>query len=157
MRKLILLVLIGMSVGHLAQAVQAPDFSVQSERGRLTLSQLRGSVVYVDFWASWCTPCRKSFPWLNEMQKRYGNAGLRIVAINLDEDVSLAKEFLTKYPAEFTVGFDPTGQSARVYGLKGMPSSYLIDRSGELIKSHVGFRNEERAELEQHIRQALGK
>lgn len=157
MRSLILLLLIGMSPGLLAQTAQAPDFDVASANGPLNLKQFRGKVVYVDFWASWCVPCRKSFPWLNQMQARYGKSGLKIIAINLDEDSQLAKKFLKQYPAKFTVGFDPSGKSAEAYGLRGMPSSYLIDRHGKLLFSHVGFRSDDRAELEQKIRQALAK
>ncbi len=157
MRKLILLMLLGLSTGLSAQAGQAPDFTVATAAGPLKLSQLRGKVVYVDFWASWCVPCRKSFPWLNEMQARYGNAGLKIIAINLDEDSQLAKAFLKQYPADFTVGFDPKGVSAQAYGLKGMPSSYLIDRNGNLLLSHIGFRSDDRGELELKIRAAMSQ
>ena len=157
MRKLILLLLLYMAVSLTVYADRAPEFSIAADAGQIKLSQLRGAVVYVDFWASWCVPCRKSFPWLNEMHRRYAKAGLRIIAINLDEDGSLARAFLKQYPAEFSVGFDPAGHSARVYGLQGMPSSYLIDRKGELVYSHVGFRSADRGELERKIRQALGK
>ena len=157
MRKLLCLLLLGISAGLSAQTVHAPDFSVASAVGPIKLSQLRGQVVYVDFWASWCVPCRKSFPWLNEMQARYGKAGLKIIAINLDEDSQQAQAFLQHYPADFTVGFDPKGISAQAYGLKGMPSSYLIDGSGKLLLSHVGFRDDDRVELELKIRQAMSR
>lgn len=140
-----------------AHAAQAPDFSVPSDRGSISLKGQRGSIVYLDFWASWCVPCRKSFPWLNDMQARYGKAGLKIIAINLDEDKKLAERFLQKIPARFTIGYDPKGKFASAYGLKGMPSSYLIDREGGLLSSHVGFRSNDKAELEKRIRQALKK
>jgi len=158
MRKLIMFwLMIGVSPVLLAQPVPAPEFSVSSTAGQLKLSQQRGKIVYVDFWASWCVPCRKSFPWLNQMQSRYGPAGLKIIAINLDEDTSLAEQFLRQYPAAFTVGFDPKGISAKAYKLRGMPSSYLIDRNGNLLSTHVGFRSDDQMELEQKIRRALGK
>lgn len=158
MRKLIFLVLLGISSGLVAQTEPAPEFNVASADGkRLSLSQFRGRVVYVDFWASWCGPCRKSFPWLNQMHDRYGKAGLQIIAINLDEDSQLAHAFLKQYPAGFTIGFDPTGDSAEAYGLRGMPSSYLIDRNGKLIFSHIGFRIDDQVELEQKIRRTLSK
>jgi len=157
MRSLMLVLLTGWSFVVLAQADQAPDFSVSSATGQITLNQLRGNVVYLDFWASWCVPCRKSFPWLNEMQRRYGKAGLKVIAINLDEDRQLADKFLATYPAKFTVAYDPKGKSASAYGLKGMPSSYLIDRKGQLLSSHIGFRSDDKAELEQKIRQALSQ
>jgi thiol-disulfide isomerase/thioredoxin len=103
------------------------------------LSDLKGQVVYVDFWASWCKPCKASFPWMNEMQAKYKDQGLRVVAINLDEDKSDALVFLKRVPAEFTMVFDPTGAIANQYQLVGMPSSYIIDRSGNLRFAHQGF------------------
>lgn len=103
------------------------------------LSDLKGQVVYVDFWASWCKPCRASFPWMNEMQAKYKNQGLRVVAINLDEEKSDALAFLKRVPAEFTMVFDPSGSIASQYELVGMPSSYIIDKNGELRFAHQGF------------------
>lgn len=157
MRRLIVSLLAGLCLAGVVRADQAPNFSVSSDKGTISLSDLRGSVVYLDFWASWCVPCRKSFPWLNETQARYGRAGLRIIAINLDEDKKLAEQFLEKIPAKFTIGYDPKGQSASAYGLKGMPSSYLIDRNGNLLSAHVGFRSDDKAGLENGIKQALKK
>lgn len=157
MRQLIMVLLVSLCFTGLAQAEKAPDFNVPSAMGEISLGKLRGHVVYLDFWASWCVPCRKSFPWLNEMQVRYDKSGLKIIAINLDEERQLADSFLKKYPAKFTVGFDPKGKSASAYGLRGMPSSYLIDRKGQLLSSHIGFRSDDRAALEQKISQALAK
>jgi len=157
MRHLIAVLLAGLSFAGSGQAAQAPDFSVSTTKGEIALKQFRGNVIYLDFWASWCVPCRKSFPWLNEVQARYGKSGLKVIAINLDEERQLADEFLKKYPATFTVAFDPKGKSAKAYGLRGMPSSYLIDRNGQLLSSHIGFRRTDREELEQKIRQALSQ
>lgn len=86
---------------------QAAYFELETDSGTISLNDFRGKVLYIDFWASWCTPCRKSFPWLNQMQKRYKDAGLVVLAINLDKDYDLAHAFLTKYPAEFLVAYDP--------------------------------------------------
>ncbi|MEK6249693.1 MAG: TlpA family protein disulfide reductase, partial [Planctomycetales bacterium] len=72
----------------------------------LNLSEYRGKVVVLDFWASWCVPCRRSFPWMNEMQQKYGDDGLVIVAVNLDNQSSDAQKFLQQYPAEFTISYD---------------------------------------------------
>lgn len=157
MNRFLVVLIIALTLINTAQAARAPDFNVSSDRGNVSLKGQRGNVVYLDFWASWCVPCRKSFPWLNEMQARYGKAGLKIIAINLDEDKKLAEQFLHKIPAKFTIGYDPEGKSASTYGLKGMPSSYLIDRKGNLLSSHVGFRRDDKAELENRIRQALKK
>lgn len=136
-------------------AAPAPDMSWQTNNGELKLSQLQGKLVYLDFWASWCAPCRKSFPWMNTIQDKYADQGLVVVAVNLDKDRDLVKQFLAKYPAHFTVAYDPSGDSAAAFKVKGMPSSYLIDRNGEIRLSHIGFREKDREELEAGIRDAL--
>ncbi|WP_303904694.1 TlpA family protein disulfide reductase [Thiohalomonas denitrificans] len=138
-----------------APAAPAPDAIWSVEGGELRLEQLRGKVIYLDFWASWCAPCRKSFPFMNELQTRYGEQGLVVVAVNLDKDQKLVEQFLAKYPAQFTVAYDPKGETAERFGVKGMPSSYLIDRDGEIRLSHVGFRDKDRSELETGIRDVL--
>jgi thiol-disulfide isomerase/thioredoxin len=133
----------------------APDFELSGTGGKVKLSALRGNVVYVDFWASWCGPCRQSFPWMNEMQARYGGQGLRIVGINVDTHEKDARDFLTETPATFTVAFDSTGATPRSYRIKGMPTSLLIDADGKVVFEHSGFRVADKAELEQRIQAAL--
>ena len=99
----------------------------------------KGKVVYLDFWASWCGPCRKSFPWMNTMQQQYQPQGLVIISVNVDNEKALAEEFLAEVPTNFTVFYDPKGKVARKFKLRGMPSSYLIDRTGKMVSAHVGF------------------
>jgi cytochrome c biogenesis protein CcmG/thiol:disulfide interchange protein DsbE len=97
-----------------ALAEPAPEFTLPDAAGQtISLSQQRGKIVYVDFWASWCGPCRQSFPWMNEMLGKYQAQGLEIVAINLDTGRAEADEFLAKNPASFTVLFDPTATLPR--------------------------------------------
>lgn len=114
----------------------APNFKVDDEND---LASLKGRVVYVDFWASWCKPCRASFPWMNAMKQKYHEQGLTVLAINLDEDFNSAQAFLKRMPASFDVIYDPQGKIAQQYELVGMPSSFIIDKSGELRISHQGF------------------
>ena len=109
----------------------------------LDLQQYQGKVVYLDFWASWCVPCKHSFPWMNRMQGRFANDGLVVIAVNLDEDRSQAEQFLREHPAQFKIIFDPEGKLAETYKVQGMPSSYLFDRNGKLIYSHIGFKERE--------------
>ena len=133
-----------------------PDFTFDTDRGALRLDSLRGKVVYLDYWASWCVPCRQSFPWMNEMHARYGDKGLVIVAVNVDRDAAEARRFLEKYPADFIVAYDPEGKTAKALALKGMPSSFVIDRQGQIFAAHVGFREAAKAGMAEEIRAVLG-
>jgi cytochrome c biogenesis protein CcmG, thiol:disulfide interchange protein DsbE len=133
----------------------APVFTLPGRGQPVSLAALRGKVVYVDFWASWCTPCRKSFPWMNSLQKRYADQGLVIVAVNLDKSHELSDRFLSEVPAELTIAYDPEGKVASAYQVKGMPSSYLIDRTGRIHTSHIGFREETAGEMETTIKDLL--
>lgn len=134
----------------------APDVDLAAGPGAEKLSKLKGKVVYVDFWASWCGPCRQSFPWMNEMQGKYGSKGLQIVGINLDAKRADADQFLAQLPAKFAVGFDAKGDSAKHFGVKGMPTSVLIGPDGKVLAVHQGFKDEDRKELEAKFVNALG-
>ncbi|GLX83277.1 TlpA disulfide reductase family protein [Thalassotalea eurytherma] len=115
------------------------------------LASLRGQVVYVDFWASWCGPCRESFPWLNEMQAIYKDQGFSVVSVNVDAQKSFALEFLATFPADFEVIYDPKGKIARKYDLRGMPSSFIVDRQGQVVATHVGFNDTKKQQYQQEI------
>lgn len=110
-----------------------------------------GNVVYLDFWASWCIPCRKSFPWMNDLKAQYQAQGLTILSINLDHNRALAEEFLIKNPADFAVIYDPKGLIAGKYQLKGMPSSFIFNRQGQIVSAHVGFNQEKKLAYEKEI------
>jgi thiol-disulfide isomerase/thioredoxin len=116
-----------------------------------------GNVVYVDFWASWCIPCRQSFPWLNNLQAQYQRQGLTIISINLDHSRVLADEFLKEIKANFEVIYDPKGLIARKYKLKGMPSSFIIDRTGKIVSAHVGFNQTKQLAYEAELQALLSK
>ena len=134
---------------------QAPEINLPSINGNIQLEALKGKVVYLDFWASWCLPCKASFPWMNEMKQSYANQGFEIVAVNLDNDRKLADEFLKEMDINFKVAFDESGQSASQYKVKGMPSSYLIGRDGKVHASHIGFREKDKQQLEHAIKSLL--
>ncbi|MBA6415541.1 TlpA family protein disulfide reductase [Colwellia sp. 6M3] len=114
-----------------------------------------GNVVYVDFWASWCIPCRKSFPWMNSIKAQYQAQGLTIISINLDHSRALADEFLKELPANFPVIYDPKGLIARKYQLKGMPSSFIVNRQGQIVSAHVGFNQIKQEAYESEIKTLL--
>ena len=107
---------------------------------KLDLAQYKNKVVYLDFWATWCGPCRKSFPWLNEMQAKYQDKGLVIIGINLDREIKTANRFLNTYPVDFLLYSDPKATLAKKYKVVGMPTSYLFSGDGELKESHIGFK-----------------
>ena len=119
------------------------------------LDDYRGKVVVIDFWASWCVPCRRSFPWLNQMQKKYGDEGLVVIGVNLDASTDDARAFLRDYPANFEIIYDSTGVLAEQYGVEAMPSSFVIDRSGKVVANHFGFKVKKQEEYEQVLRETL--
>ncbi|KGJ94337.1 TlpA disulfide reductase family protein [Colwellia psychrerythraea] len=121
------------------------------------MAQHRGKIIYVDFWASWCVPCRKSFPWMNVMQAKHQNQGFVVLSINLDAEQKLAKKFLQQTPANFAIIYDAKGKLAQQFKLKGMPSSYLFDRKGKLISAHSGFNGKKQQLYEGEIEQALAQ
>lgn len=142
-----------------AQAVQggepAPDLALPGQPAAVRLADWRGRLVYVDFWASWCGPCRQSFPWMNDLQARLGTRGLQVLGVNLDARREVADRFLAQHPAHFALAFDPAGDSAKRFGIKAMPSSVLVGTDGRVLFTHAGFREEQRAELETRIAAAL--
>ena len=147
--------LLGSGAWALDAGATAPEVNLPGIKDTVSLAGLKGKVVYVDFWASWCGPCKQSFPFMNELLSRYRAQGLEIVAINLDAKRDDADKFLAEVPAQFSVAFDAKGDSARRFEVKGMPSSYLIGRDGKLVASHKGFKEEDRKDLEARIAQAL--
>lgn len=119
------------------------------------LQQYAGKVVLLDFWASWCSPCLKSFPWMNDLQQKHGSDGFVVVAINVDQDRKLADAFLAKRPAQFRVEYDSAGAIARKFDVQAMPTSFLIDRQGKVRFRHEGFKEKSRDTREKQLEQLL--
>jgi thiol-disulfide isomerase/thioredoxin len=105
----------------------------------LDLSKYRGKVVYLDFWASWCTPCHLSFPWMNDMQQAYSGEGLTVIAVDLDRDRHAADEFLAENRGNLNILYDPKGEIARQFNFKDMPTAILVGRDGRIRATHSGF------------------
>lgn len=122
----------------------------------LDLSDYAGKVVVVDFWASWCVPCRRSFPWLDEMQAKYADQGLVVVGVNVDRNGEDARAFLEEYPVSFRIVSDPDGDLARQFDVIAMPSSFVIGRDGKVVKTHLGFKVRKQDEYETALRETLG-
>lgn len=135
----------------------APAPSVILAAKDFHLEDFQGKVVLLDFWASWCGPCRESVPWLVRMQHKYGSEGLVVVPINLDRDFDKALKMLQQLGPDLTRVVDPEGYLAAQYDLEGMPSSFIYDRLGKLVASHVGFNPRKLVEREDEIRSILAK
>lgn len=119
------------------------------------LADHAGRVVLVDFWASWCVPCRKSFPWIAGVEAQFRERGFDVIAVNVDRDRAAADAFLEKNPVHARIVYDPEGTLAAFYGLERMPSSFLYDREGTLRERHIGFSKETAAALESSIESLL--
>ena len=115
----------------------------------------KGQYIYIDYWASWCGPCRQSFPWMNALQAKLGSKGLKVVAVNVDAKRADADKFLTHTPAQFTIAYDPQGESAKKLAIKTMPTSMLVSPEGRVLFVHSGFRTEETGQLEAKIAAAM--
>ena len=137
----------------------APNFKLPGMKtGNLTsLKYYRGKVVYLDFWASWCGPCRQSLPMLNELRKELRSSGFEVVAVNLDEDVADAKAFLKQFPVSYPILLDPKGKVPQKYELPGMPTSFLIDRRGKVRNVHIGFKKQDIKKIRKEVMSLLKK
>ena len=154
---LVTLVLIIFSNNGFAAFNQTPAIELPGVDKNVSLEDFRGKVVYLDFWASWCVPCIKSFPWMDEIKQKYSEKGFEIIAVNLDKDRAAADNFLKELNVSFTIAFDESGDSAAQYKLKGMPTSYLIGRDGKVYASHIGFIDKDKVELEKAIVNLINK
>lgn len=145
---------------QLAQAVdegdRAVDFSLLSASGEsVKLSDYSGKVVYLDFWASWCSSCRESLPWINQLREEYKAKGFEVVTVNVDRDRQQAEKLLKKIEAPAIVAYDPEGKTPALYKLRSMPSSFLIGKDGTIHSVYQGFKSEKRDELKGNIEKLL--
>lgn len=135
----------------------APGFSLPEWPGGSTVTsgQLRDHVVYLDFWASWCGPCRESLPIYEQMHREFEAQGVRFVAINLDEERADAERFLARNPVSYTVLLDPDGDTAAAWQIKAMPSSFLLDTDGSVVRSWAGFESDHAEDIRNAILELL--
>ena len=143
-----------LDAGAPAPKVPMPGLSAQSA---VSLEALRGRVVYVDFWASWCVPCRLSMPALDGLYRKHSGRGLTVVGVNKDVGVAEAQRFLKRVPVSFPLAADAGDQVAKAFEVKAMPSGYLIDRKGVVRHVHHGFTAETAAALEKQIEALLAE
>lgn len=148
---LLVLLLVGATwhAGAVGIGQSAPDFTLPrlDGDGQLSLTDYQGKVVLVDFWASWCGPCRLSLPRYDELYQEFGDQGFVVVAINLDEDLSEAERFMTQYPVSYPMVRDAEGVVPTQYGLTVMPTAWLLDSEGQIVWVHAGFRRGDEEQL----------
>jgi peroxiredoxin len=155
-----LVALVALASPSLSAAAQtpAPDVSLQTAEGApIRLSAYHGKVLLVDFWASWCVPCKTSFPALDALYRELQPRGLEVLAVNLDEQRKHADAFLAAHPHRLPVLFDPKGEAPLAFGVKGMPASYVIDRSGTIRFTHMGYSGDVDASYRQEVAQLLAE
>lgn len=159
--KLILMVFIFLpfSVSAISVGDTVPSFKARSIDGATSVSvkDYRGKVVLVDFWASWCPPCLKSLPKYDELRRELGTSGFEIVAINVDENTEDAKKFLAKHPVSYPIAKDPKGVLPGVFGVKAMPTSFLIDKNGVVQYVHAAFKEGDIEKLKIQIEKLMAQ
>jgi peroxiredoxin len=139
-----------------ASAAIAPSFSLPSRSGdTVSLAQLKGKVVMLNFWASWCGPCRQEMPLLEQMHKRYSSLGFTLVGVNVDANSRDAEEWLSKTPVSFPVLFDRESKVSKLYDVSAMPSTVFIDRQGNVRYLHRGYKAGDEGEYLNQIRALL--
>jgi peroxiredoxin len=134
----------------------APSFTLAALTGQqAALSQYKGQVVMVNFWATWCGPCQQEMPLLDQMYKKYKPAGFTLIGVNVDKEAPAVKELMARKPVSFPVLLDPANQVSKAYHVDEMPSSVLIDRKGEIRYIHRGYRPGDENEYQDRIRQLI--
>jgi thiol-disulfide isomerase/thioredoxin len=149
----LLTLLLSSGAWALETGARLPDLSLQAlESGApIALASFKGKVVYVDFWASWCVPCRLSMPKLDALYKQHGDKGFVVVGVNKDTGVPEAERFLKKVSVTFPLARDGADAAAKAFDVKAMPSGYLVDRKGVVRYVHRGFTEETAAQLDRQV------
>jgi peroxiredoxin len=138
------------------QPSMAPDFTLKSREGvNIKLSELRGQVVMVNFWASWCGPCRQEMPLLEQLFERYQSLGFTLLGVNVDEDRAAADKMLRDIPVSFPILYDERGKVSKQYQVKAMPSTFMVDRDGRIRYLHKGYKSGYEDDYQQQIRELL--
>ena len=135
---------------------KAPDFTLKSSSGKnLKLSEHRGEVVLLNFWASWCGPCRKEMPYLEQIQEKYADYGFTVMGVNVEEDSSKAKKMLKDIPVSFPILYDTTNSVSKAYKVSAMPTTVIIDRDGNMRYLHKGYKSGDEATYKQWVKKLI--
>lgn len=139
-----------------AQQKVAPDFTLDSRAGKpLSLADYKGQVVMLNFWASWCVPCKQEMPLLETIQKTYGKRGFQLIGVNVEPDSKAANAVLAKIPVSFPIVYDTESKVSRAYDVSGMPASVFIDRKGQVRMLHRGYKPGDENEYMNQIRSLI--
>lgn len=145
--------LAGLPAFAVSSSTPAPDFTLAARGGgSVSLSQLRGQVVMINFWATWCGPCRQEMPLLDDIYRKYRKMGFTLLGVNVEPDARAAEEWLEQTPVSFPILYDPDSKVSKLYKVAGMPSTVFIDRKGNLRVLHKGYKPGDENEYLNHIR-----
>jgi len=134
----------------------APDFTLKSLSGKnLKLSEMAGNVVLINFWASWCGPCREEMPLLNDLHNKYQPLGFTVLGINVEEQTEMARGFLKDYPVDFPVLLDDKNQVSKLYEVVAMPTTVVVDRDGKLRFLHKGYKSGDEKKYRDMVKQLI--
>ncbi len=135
---------------------KAPNFTLKSNSGKnIKLSELRGQVVLLNFWASWCGPCRQEMPLLEKLHKRYSALGFTVLGVNVEEDPRKAKTLLKDISVSFPILFDTSNKVSKQYKVSAMPSTIMIDRNGNMRYLHRGYKPGDEAQYKKWVKQLI--
>lgn len=152
----IVLLLAAASASAADKSTPAPDFTLKSSTGaNVKLSELRGQVVMINFWASWCGPCRQEMPLLDKLYHRYKGLGFTLLGVNVEPNSSDAQKLLKDIPVSFPILFDTSNKVTKLYGVAAMPSTAVVDRDGKVRFLHQGYVPGDEAEYEKQVRALL--
>ncbi len=160
LKQLMLMLFISLTLVTTASAGEvngkAPDFTLKSNSGNnLKLSDYRGQVVLLNFWASWCAPCRQEMPLLDKIQKKYSKLGFTILGVNVEEDSQAAKSMLRDLKVSFPILFDTNNIASRAYKVSAMPTTVMIDRNGNMRYVHKGYKKGDEATYKKWIKKLV--
>ncbi|KUJ83812.1 TlpA family protein disulfide reductase [Microbulbifer flavimaris] len=156
MLRFIATLLLAAVAAHASAAEPSPDFTLASHQGdNLRLAEQRGDVIMLNFWASWCGPCRKEMPLLDALHDRYEAAGFQVWGVNVDAERADAEEMLRRIPVDFPILFDSKSDVSKLYGVDAMPSSVFIDRDGNVRHIHRGYRDGDEAAYKKIIKELI--
>jgi peroxiredoxin len=142
-----------LAAGATEEGKPAPDFTLKSVTGKnLKLSEMTGNVVLINFWASWCGPCREEMPLLNALHNKYAPLGFSVLGVNVEENGDAAKGFLKDFPVDFPVLLDSVNQVSKQYQVIAMPTTVVVDRDGKVRYLHQGYKAGDEAKYQKMVK-----